>query len=151
MTALDLSGTGLTRFDLNHFLSEICSREVRLTKLNLSENKSVNDHVSQDLCLLFSQHSTMEELYLDRTSITQAGLLKLLQSISQSLKVRTISIDNCDITLSGSKGQEIVDSLTKNISLIKLNYVGNSFDMEFKKGVDKELELNKQVVDKILP
>ena len=78
-------------------------------------------------------------------------MLKLLQSISQSLKVRTISIDNCDMTLSGSKGQEIVDALTKNISLIKLNYVGNSFDMEFKKGVDKELELNEQIVDKILP
>ena len=67
MTSLDLSGTGLTRYDLGQFLSEIVKREVKLTKLNLSDNTGVNDFVAQDLCLLFSHHSTMEELYLDKT------------------------------------------------------------------------------------
>lgn len=142
MTELDLSGTSLTRIDINEFITEIVKGEVKLTKLNLSENSAVNDIVVEDLCLLFSQHSTMKELYLSKTSLTELGLLKLLDSIADSLKVKTLAVADCDITLTGISGRDIIESLKKNISLTTLLYDGNAFDMPFKKGIEKELELN---------
>ena len=59
MTSLDLSDCRLTRFDINQFIKEIVKREVKLTKLNLSGNKSVDDMAMADLGLMFSDHSTM--------------------------------------------------------------------------------------------
>ena len=55
MTELDLSGTDLTRNDINEFIRQIVKWEVKLTKLDLSANKSINDNVvEEDLCKLFS-------------------------------------------------------------------------------------------------
>jgi len=59
MTSLDLSDCRLTRFDINQFIKEIVKREVKLTKLNLSGNESVDDMAMADLGLMFSDHSTM--------------------------------------------------------------------------------------------
>lgn len=46
----------------------------------------------------------MKSLHLNKTQITEQGLLKLLQSTSQSLKVRTISFEDCNIDLTASNG-----------------------------------------------
>ena len=54
MTSLDLSGTGLSRFDMNQFVIEIVRREVKLTSLNLGDNESISDEVVEDLSELFS-------------------------------------------------------------------------------------------------
>ena len=151
MTSLDLSGTGLSRFDMNQFVVEIVKREVKLTKLNLGDNESISDEVVEDLCQLFSQHSTLQELFLDKTKITSRGVNNLLDSICQSLKVRTISVRDCGMQLSISRGKSILETLAKNISLVKFDYAENYFDVPFQQGVDKELALNKQIVDKILP
>ena len=120
MTSLDLSGTSMTRFDISQFIIEIVKREIKLTKLNLSDNNGINDIVVEDLCHLFSQHSTMKQLYLNKTSISEKGLLKLLDSIKDSLKVRTIAVADCGMTLSGQHGLTIVESLAKNLSLMAL-------------------------------
>lgn len=82
MTSLDLSGTGLSRFDMKMFIGEIVSREVKLTKLLLCNNESICDDVVGDLSLLFSQQSTMQSLILDNTRLTTRGLTALLDSIS---------------------------------------------------------------------
>ena len=74
MRSLDLSKTGLSQSDINQFVIEICNREVKLTKLILSENSSVNDEVMEDLCKIFLNQSTMKEIYLDSTWITNKGL-----------------------------------------------------------------------------
>ena len=53
LTSLDLRATKLTHMDINQFTKEIVKREIKLTKLNLSENPSVNNDVIEDLCILF--------------------------------------------------------------------------------------------------
>ena len=151
MTSLDLSGTGLSHADMNQFIIEIVKREINLTKLNLGSNDSVCDEVIEDLCQLFSQHSTMQQLMLDNTKITTKGLAMLLESMTHSLKVRTISVRNCRMQLSFIRGKPIIASLQKNISLTNLDFTDNTFDMPFKLAVDKELDLNQQIVNKILP
>ena len=79
------------------FIKEISKRQIQLTTLNLSENETVNDKVVEDLCYLFTNQSTIEHLYLDRTNITIKGVKKLLDSIKDSLKVRTISVEGCKL------------------------------------------------------
>ena len=131
MTSLDLSGTGLSRFDMNQFVIEIVKREVKLTTLNLGDNESISDEVVEDLCELFSQHSTLQELILDKTKITSKGVNHLLESICQSLKVRTISTRDCGMQLSITRGKQILETLARNISLVKFDYTDNYFDICF--------------------
>lgn len=81
-------------------------------------------------------------LYLDKTHITIQGLLWLLDSIQESLKVRTISFKDCKLKIMGSDGQKVSKLLTQNISLTTLGYHGNTFDIDFIKATDHELRLN---------
>ena len=46
------------------------------------------------------------------------------------------------MNLSGADGIAIVESLGRNISLTNFDYSGNAFDMPFKQGIEKELDLN---------
>lgn len=128
MRTLDLSKTGLTHADVNQFIIEICNREVKLTKLVLSENSSINDEVLEDLSKIFLNQSTMKEIYLDSTSITNKGLTKLLSSIKESMKVNKISVCDCNLNLLGEEGQKIAKILNENISLTDLSYTGNTYD-----------------------
>jgi len=79
-----------------------------MTSLNLSDNSTVNDSVVTNLCYLFTNSSTIENLYLDNTKITIKGVKKLLDSIKESLKVRTISLRRCNLKLDGAHGRFIV-------------------------------------------
>lgn len=79
-----------------------------MTSLNLSDNSTINDSVVSNLCYLFTNNSTIENLYLDNTSITMKGVKKLIDSVKESLKVRTISIRGCDLKLDGAHGRFIV-------------------------------------------
>ena len=60
----------------------------------------------------------------------------------ESLKVRTISVESCNLILEGHEGQEIVEMLKQNISLTKLGYEKNEWDEEFKEAIKKELTMN---------
>ena len=42
--------------------------------------------------------------------------------MKESLKVRTISVESCNLNLEGYEGQEIVELLKQNISLTTLGY-----------------------------
>ena len=66
----------------------------------------------------------------------------LLQSMKESLKVRTLSVEKCDLNLEGNEGQEIVELIKQNISLTKLGYFYNETDDEFEEAVEKELTFN---------
>jgi len=85
----------------------------------------------------------MVHLYLDDTNITLKGLIKILKSIKESLKVRTISVRSCGLKFKGQLGEKIVELLSQNISLTKFGYAHNQFDPEFIEGMTKEIELNK--------
>lgn len=122
-----------------------------MATLNLSENKFVNDDVLKDLSTLFSEHSTLVNLYLNDTSLTLQGLNWLLSSIKESLKVRQISFRRCGINLSGREGEKIVNLLKQNISLTLLGYHENQFDLDFANAADAEIELNKRIVEYIFP
>ena len=63
--------------------------------------------------------------------------------MKESLKVRTISVESCNLNLEGDEGQEIVEIIKQNISLTKLGYDKNETDDEFEEAVDKELAFNK--------
>ena len=102
---------------------------MKLTTLNLGDNESISDEVVEDLCELFSQHSTLQELFLDKTKITSKGVNHLLESICQSLKVRTISTRDCGMQLSFSRGKQILETLGRNISLVTFDYTDNYFDI----------------------
>ena len=129
----------------------MAKREIRLTSLDLSDNVTVNDNVVKDLTTLFSNSSTLVNLYLNKTQVTIEGLLILLGSIKDSLKVREIGVEGCGIDLEGENGQKVIEALMDNISLTKLAYAGNKFDVEFSEGADKELSLNREIVEKIFP
>ena len=85
----------------------------------------------------------MKHLYLDQTHVTNKGLQQILWSMKESLKVRTISFESCDLNLEGDEGQEIVEIIKQNISLTKLGYDKNETDDEFEEAIDKELTFNK--------
>ena len=84
---------------------EIAKRQSQLESLNLSDNPTINDQVAEDLCFLFTSSSTMKHLYLDTTHITIKGLRLIIESIKESLKVRTISVQSCDLDLEGANGE----------------------------------------------
>ena len=107
---------------------ELLRREIKLTSLNLSKCSSVDDVVVSDLCCLFSQNSTIKELRLDHTGITEKGLTKIFETIKQSLKVHTISVEGCRLSFEGSKGAKISDLLKENISLTNFNYKSTKYD-----------------------
>ena len=67
--------------------------------------------------------------------------------------MRTISINKCNLNLTGSFGREIVDLAKKNISLTNFLFVkgNNRSDPEFRAAIKVELALNKQIVDNIFP
>ena len=64
-----------------------------------------------DLTHLFTQSSTMIHLFLDNTEVTLKGLIKLLKSIKESLKVRTISVRGCGLKFKGQLGEKVVELL----------------------------------------
>ena len=130
---------------------EICKRQVNLETLNLSENLNVSDKVTEDLSYLFTSSSTIKHLYLDKTAITIKGLRKIMISIKDSLKVRTLSIKSCDLPLNHQEGQEIVELLKQNISLTSFSFEKNYLDDDFIQGIKKELIFNKQIVENIFP
>lgn len=117
----------------------------------MSENDTVNHKVVEQLCYLFTSSSTIKHLYLDKTKIILKSLKRLLNSIKDSLKVRTISVKGCNMNLKGEFGQEIVELIKENISLTDLQYKKNPFDNEFMNAINEELELNKQIVKNIFP
>jgi len=53
----------------------------------------------------------MIHLFLDNTEITLKGLIKLLKSIKESLKVRTISVRGCGLKFKGQLGEKVVELL----------------------------------------
>jgi len=122
---------------------ELLKREIKLTSLNLSNCSSVDDAVVSDLCCLFSQNSTIKELRLDRTEISEAGLKQIFETIKQSLKVHTLSVEGCRLSLKGKKGASISNLLKENISLTHFNYKRNKYDSDFFESISKELDLNK--------
>lgn len=99
LQSLDLSNTHLSAEDINKFVLEIVKRDIKMTSLNLSYCNEVNDDVINDLCCLFSKNSTIKELRLDKTDITEKGLAVLFESIKESLKVHTISVVGCKLEL----------------------------------------------------
>ena len=70
MRELDLTGTQLTQHDISQLILGLIKGEIKLIKLMLSENSRINDEIVKDLQLIFSQKSTLDELYLDKTNIT---------------------------------------------------------------------------------
>ncbi len=100
---MDLSSTQLSAEDINKFVLEIVKRDIKMTSLNLSNCDEVNDDVVSDLCCLFSKNSTIKELRLDKTDITEKGLAILFESIKESIKVHTISIMGCKLDLKMKK------------------------------------------------
>lgn len=133
MRSLDLSATGLQSSTLTYFVNEISDPQanIRLESLNLSQNPTVNDAVIKSVCNLFGSNPTVKHLYLDNTSITLQGLKLVLTAIHESRSVRTISFKDCNLSLSGEDGLEIVELLKNNISLTNLCYEKNNFDIEF--------------------
>ena len=82
-------------------------------------------------------------LQLNKTKITLKSVAKIFESIKDSLKVRTISIQGCKLNLKTRFGQEIVALAKDNISLTEFHYRQNAFDHEFHDGIKTELALNK--------
>ena len=71
--------------------------------------------------------------------------------MKESLKVRTVSFESCNLNLEGHEGQEIVELLKQNISITKLGYEKNNWDEEFEDAIIKELTFNQQIVEFIYP
>ena len=78
---------------------EIVKRDIKLTSLNLSNCSAVDDKVITDLTCLFSKNSTIKELHLDKTHITEKGVATLFDSIKESIKVHTITVVKCRLSL----------------------------------------------------
>ena len=57
-------------------------------------------------------------------------------SIKDSLKVRTLSIKDCDLPLNAQEGQEIVHLLQQNISLTNFFFDQNDPDESFTEGIE---------------
>ena len=83
--------------------------QMNLVTLNLSGNLNVNDNFVKDLCVLFTAQSTLVHLYLDKTAIRIRGFKKLLESCKVSLKVRTISVNECRLELYGENAKDVID------------------------------------------
>ena len=79
------------------------------------------------------------------------GLKALFKSVKDSLKVTRLSFESCELDLRDEEGQEIVQLLQQNISLIEINYQCNYNDIAFHQGIEQEVELNKAIVEKIFP
>ena len=69
---------------------------LELNVLNLSKNPLIDDNVSNMLSLLFIAKSSIRELILDETSISYDGVLAILKSLAQNIKVKRISFTDCD-------------------------------------------------------
>lgn len=154
LRSLDMSDTDLRQKDISLFVEEFARHDIRLESLNLSNNFSINHKVVvENLTYLFTSSSTIVHLYLDNTQITHKSVKKIFIAIKDSLKVRTISINKCNLNLTGSFGREIVDLAKNNISLTNFLFVkgNNRSDPEFRAAIKVELALNKQIVDNIFP
>jgi len=145
MRELDLTGSQLTQHDISQLILGLITGEIKLVKLTLSENSHVNDEIVKDLQLIFSHKSTLEELYLDKTNITVKGLVKLLNSAAKSVKVRVISVQDCNMDFCGENGGLVVKSLEKVISITQFTYDGNAFDQEFVEMSEQQIQLNKKI------
>ena len=101
---------------------------------------------------LFAGNSTLEHLYLDSTKVTFKGLKKVLDAMTDNLKMRTVSIQNCgiDFTQPDTK-QAIMTFLDSNISVVTFNLEGNIIDDDIEAHVAEQTEINQQIVDKIFP
>ena len=148
MRSLDLSATSLQSKDLTYFLKEISDPQANITleSLYLSDNQTVNDEVIKSVCILLKTNTTVKHLYLDKTKVTVHGLRLILKAIEESRSVETISIKDCNMSLMGVVGDEIIELLKNNFSLTNLHIEHNNFDTKFKEGKEAQLELNKNII-----
>ena len=75
---------------------------LKLKSLNLSHCSSVDDEVIRYLSPYTEKNRALEELLLDKTSITMDSLMQIFKTIKESLRVRTISVKDNDIRFTGS-------------------------------------------------
>ena len=101
MRSLDLSCSNLRSADLTYFIKEISdpTAGIHLQTLNLSENPNVNDEVITYVCLLFKTSPTLQNLNLDQTSISERGLINILEAIRDLKHLRTISVKDNNLQL----------------------------------------------------
>ena len=59
-----------------------------------------------------------------------------MESIKDSLKVRTLSIKDCNLALNAQEGQSIVHALQQNISLTNFHFEQNYLDEWFIEGIE---------------
>ena len=89
---------------------------------------------------------------LDKTSISEQGLKKLLEATKDLKHLRKISVRENNLQLQYQQnGKDVVDRLKENFSLVELSYQDNFFDSEFADELKRELDINQKIVNVILP
>ena len=78
----------------------IIKMSLKLKSLNLSHCSSIDDEVVGFLAQFMEQNRALEELFLDKTSISMNSLIQIFKTIKESLRVRTISVKDNDIRFS---------------------------------------------------
>ena len=130
---------------------------MRFKTLDLSNNANIGDSVCATLAKLLRDHTPLTTLILDGTWITQKGLADILKEAEKSTNISTISIKNClQIDLLSNPLDEsyiqVVSSMKKNCSIVNLYTTDDmKVDPELRDDFDKQLEINKEIVDIIFP
>lgn len=94
---VNFQNSNLDRQMIIKLVNALVSREVQLSRLNLSKNEKIDDTICPILAHLFSQRSTIKHLFLDETKITEEGVGVIVESITENLKVQTLSFRKCKV------------------------------------------------------
>ena len=133
MTDLELIGNNLTSETCN-LLSKHTDLLQHLEYLNLGDNSTIGRGGAVNLITSLTKFSTIRELYLEYTGIgfEDCQALSELLATLKCIKVLNIGSEELvdDYILSPDSVQCIIDGLSHNTSLEKLNMSGSNFSSE---------------------